>query len=262
MKVLIAIAFVFTIITNTALGQNFVRNSTFDDYKTFLDSNNNIVYQPQYWIYSNNKPNHPIYVSSARVLNKTLRNNFHPEADKIMQGQLINYISVLVLPNTQKAFTELIEPLQAGQKYQIQIDIKIFSQSNCISDLLVGFMDSLKMMDTCMYKIRLPIPDTASFDYFFKNWLTIRNEFVAKGNEKVFVISAGNPNDYLKIIQSNPFKYIVSGYYGNCKLKYFVDNIRLSQIYNNVKMEENRLNLKSFDSLNIGEKHYFTKYLF
>lgn len=256
----------------SAHAQNLINNPKFDDYTTFLDSNNRIVYQPNSWYYNLKTPNHPIYFSSDMYLNnnkvmmpnhpiyfhsniyedKSFRYIYHPDSNLIKQGQKSNYISILILPNTQRAYTELIEPLKAGRKYHLQIDIKAYDQSTCISDLLVGFNDCLKCtIDSSLYQLRLAIPDSSSSSSYFDDWHTLNTNFIAKGNEKVFVVSSGSPDDYKKIIDSNLNKYLIYDYRwsSSYKLLYFVDNIILSEI----NVNQDTLVAQRYDFLDIGE---------
>lgn len=232
--------------------QNFIKNYNFDNYKTFLDNNKNLVYQPEYWYYNNSNPNHPIYFSTDRFLNKSLNDNFHPDSLLIKQGQKVNYISILILPNTQKVYSELIEPLHKGKTYRLQVDIKTYDQSNCISDLLVGFKDCIKCdMDSCLYKLKLSIPNSVDYNYLLHNWLTLSTDFVAKGNEKVLLISAGSPENYIKIINSNlsKFCYSDSHWSSTFSLLYFIDNVILTEIED----KKDTLDIKRFNSLEKGE---------
>jgi outer membrane protein OmpA-like peptidoglycan-associated protein len=236
---------------NSINAQNLVNNPTFDTYYTYPDSNNNIVYHPDFWYYSLSTPNHPIYYSADRFLDKAITNNPHPDAELILQGQKINYISILILPNTQKAYTVFKEQLKRGCRYHLSIDIKAFVQSNCLSDLLVGFDECLDCHeDSDLYQIRLSIPDSLANEFLYNNWLTVSKDFTANGKEKVMVISAGSKEDYLKIVNSNPDKFIIRRFDGPYRLKYLVDNIYLAPV------EESRNDSsfkESLDSLRIGE---------
>lgn len=226
--------------------QNLIRNSSFDSYSTYIDSNNHFIYQPQYW-YHKNIPSHPIYYSSDRFLNDTLPNSFHPDAALINQGFRLNYISVLILPDPQRTYTSLAEPLKKGQRYKLKVDIKALDQSNYLSDLLVGFKDCMNgNMDSCLYQLKLSIPDSLCNDALFDKWITLSADFTAKGNETVFVISAGSPEDYLKIVNSNLDKYRIRLFQGPFRLKYFIDNVILTPANDGLPANE-------FDSLRVGE---------
>jgi len=234
--------------------QNLIKNPKFDDYSTSLDSNSNIVYQPDFWRYNLKTPNHPIYYSAARVLNPSITNNFHPEADLVRSGQKINYISILLLPNTQRAYTELVEPLQAGRRYHLQVDVKVYDQSNCISDLIVGFKNSLDSnMDTCSYKLRLPFSNSINYDSLFLSWITLSSDFIAQGNEKVLIISAGSPQEYTGIIKSYKDKFIINRYNNKLTLKYFIDNVSLTPFESEIKRKEYVFYSKNLDSMKMGE---------
>jgi outer membrane protein OmpA-like peptidoglycan-associated protein len=236
------------LIEASTIAQNLINNPKFDDYSTYLDSKDNLIYQPDYWYYNIKNLNHPIYYSSARFLNKSLNNNSHPDADLIQKGQQVNYIGIVILPKPQKAYTALKEPLKKGQKYHLKVDIKANALSNCISDLLVGFKDCLDCnIDSALYQLRLVIPDSVSIDSLVHNWLTLNSDFTASGNEKVFVISAGSAKDYINIIDSNPEKFQIDLNHSYYWLKYFIDNISLTENKNDSSFAVR------IDSLNIGQ---------
>jgi outer membrane protein OmpA-like peptidoglycan-associated protein len=251
------------LICNETLCQNLILNPTFDDYVTYLDSNNRKVYQPKHWFYEGQRLNHPVYFSSARILDPTVKLKFHPEAELIKQGNHINYISVLVLPNTQRTYTYLKEPLEKGKKYKVSIDIKVYDQSNCLSDLIVGFLDTINETNVDYSQtVRLSLPDSVPFDQFCNNWVTLEQQFVAKGDENIFVISAGTPRNYLDIVKSNPEKFQVYYRRNTYQLKFLVDNIRLVPIDSFVVKKETDLNQYNLESLNLGESIILTNAYF
>ncbi|KAB2869818.1 MAG: OmpA family protein [Bacteroidales bacterium] len=260
----IAYLFLFSIlIGNQLFGQNLILNPTFDDYISYLDSNRRRVYQPKHWFYEGQRLNHPVYFSSARVLDPTVKTKFHPEAELIRQGNHINYISVLVLPNTQKTYTYLKETLEKGKKYKINVDIKVYNQSNCLSDLIVGFWDTIKEKDNDYSQtVRLPVPDSVPFDLFCNNWITLEQQFVANGDEKIFVISAGTPMDYMDIVKSNPEKFQVYYRRNTYQLKFLVDNIRLAPIDSFLLVKESLLNQQNLELMKQGESIVLTNVFF
>jgi len=225
--------------------QNLILNPKFDDYSTYLDINRNLVYQPNYWYYDLENKNHPIYYSKDRFLNKALEYNFHPDADLVLQGQTLNYISILLLQNTQKAYTVLKEPLKKNHRYRLQFDIKAYKQSNCLSDILVGFKDSIDFKnETSNYRVQLTFPDSSKESLFY-SWYTTSCNFTALGNEKVVVLGDGSSDEYKQIIKSNPKKFFYSYNGGTYMVKYFIDNLYLSEI--------DSINVDRIDSLKIGD---------
>jgi len=241
----------FIFITEILLNaQNLINNSEFDNYTTFLDSNNNLVYQPDYWYYDTKTLDHPIYYSSDRFLNKSLINNFHPDSMLIKLGQKVNFISIFILPNTQTVYTTLKEQLKEGQKYHLIIDIKAFEQSNCISDLLVGFKECLNCtMDSSLYQLQLKVPDSLTKDFLSHNWLTLKADFIAVGKERVLALSSGSSKDYIKILNSNRNRFKKSPDQGSLRLKYYIDNVKLTAI----NCKNDNMFLERMDSLNLGE---------
>ncbi|HSA04122.1 MAG TPA: OmpA family protein [Tenuifilaceae bacterium] len=251
------------LIGNQTLGQNLILNPTFDDYVTYLDSNNRKVYQPKHWFYEGQRLNHPVYFSSARFLDPTIKTKFHPEAELIRQGNHINYISILLLPNTQKTYTYLKEPLERGKKYKINVDIKVYNQSNCLSDLLVGFLDTINEIKVDYSQIvKLSLPDSVPFDQFCNNWVTLEQQFVANGDEKIFEISAGTPRDYTDIVKSNPEKFQIYYRRNTYQLKFLVDNIRLVPVDSFLVKKESDLNQHNLESLKLGESIILTNVYF
>jgi len=235
----------------TVSGQNLINNSSFDEYFNYYDTNNNYVYHPSYWYYVDSLFNHPIYFSTDRFLNKTFAWNIHPDSALINKGEIANYISILILPSVQRAYTKLKEPLKKGEKYQLSIDIKAFDQSNYFSDLLVGFKDKIDdAMDSCLYQLRLVIPDSLCNENLYNNWITLSKEFIAGGKEKVLVISSGSVNDYKQIINSNKDKFLIMKYQGPPNLKYYIDNVILVES----DSTENIYYTNKFDTLKTGEK--------
>lgn len=230
-----------------AKSQNLVRNSNFDAYTTYLDSNKNVVFQPFCWFYDLKDSNHPIYISTDRFLDKSINNNFHPEADKVNNGEKLNYIALTILPKTQKAYTVLDNYLQKDHIYTVKLDIKTLSQSNCISDILIGFFDSLNY-DLIKHPnyIRLNLPDTVTLNYLNSNWLTIKTSYKASGKEKVLVLGDGNSNDYKEIINSNRRKFLDMYNGGPYHLKYFIDNVSI------IDETISNHSIKRLDSLTIG----------
>ena len=113
----------FLLIEMPTNAQNLIANPGFDAYYNYVDTKNNLVYKPDYWHYGINVRNHPIYYSTDRFLNDTIAPSFHPDAKLIKLGAKVNYISILILPDTQKAYTELKEPLRKGERYHLQVDI-------------------------------------------------------------------------------------------------------------------------------------------
>lgn len=238
----------FSVISFNA--QNLINNPYFDNYFTYIDSNKNLVYHPEYWYYKTNSPNHPIYYCADRYLNKTLKWNPHPDSVLIMRGEKINFISILIIPNVQKTYTEFKESLKKGIKYHLSFDIKAFDQSDCLSDLLVGLKDNLNYNnDSCLYQLRLTIPDSVANESLCQKWQTIGTDFVAKGIERVLVMFAGTSEDYLKMVHSNPNKFVIKYFSGQPRLKYFIDNVSLTAIENNKKNSF----AEHLDSLKVGE---------
>jgi len=233
------------------ISQNLINNSSFDDYYNYYDVNNNLVYHPTDWYYVDSILNHPIYFSTDRYLNKSFGWNIHPDSLLINRGEIANYISILILPNVHRAYTELKSSLMKGIKYYISIDIKAFDQSNYFSDLLIGFKDSVdNEMDSCLYQLCLNIPDKFCNEMLYDNWITLDTEFIATGQEKILVISSGKVRDYKRIIYSNQDKYLIMKYQGPPKLKYFIDNIILTEIVNN----QDKKYTEKFDSLEVGDE--------
>jgi outer membrane protein OmpA-like peptidoglycan-associated protein len=245
--ILILICSIFLIEISTS-AQNLISNPKFDDYTTYYDANNNVVYQPNAWHYDAKGSSHPIYYSSDRFLNNSISDNFHPDADLIRQGQKLNYLCALLLPKSQRAYTTLKEPLKKGKKYQLMIDIKAVDLSNCFSDLLVGF-SGCSGCNSDLDVLQLSLPDSLCDGSLYHNWLTLSKIFTAKGNESVFVISGGSTQDYLKIINANPGKFCISPSQNSFKLMYFIDNISLTAI----DSESDSLISVHLDSLNIGQ---------
>lgn len=238
--------FLFTAELSSA--QNLIRNSGFDSFTTYTDSNNHLIYQPEYWFHKN-IPDHPIYYSTDRYLNSSLPNSFHPDAALIKQGSKQNYISVLILPTTQRAYTSFDKPLLKGQRYTLSVDVKAINQSTYLSDLLVGFTDGINgSMDSCLYQVRLPIPDSLCNDSLYGRWITLSADYTAHGNEQVLVVCSGTPADYMKIVNSNLDKYRIR-LYQRPRLKYFVDNVILTPI----ERSKDSLFVAELDSLDIGE---------
>jgi outer membrane protein OmpA-like peptidoglycan-associated protein len=251
----IAVSVIFlTIMYDYGWTQNLINNSRFDEFSTFLDSNKNIVYQPDFWKYNQSTADHPIYYSADRVLNPAITNNFHPEAELVRKGQKINYISVVLLPHTQRAYTKLVKPLTAGYTYHLSVDVKIFNQSSCFSDLLVGFTDSIRdQADSCLNELRLPFPDIIEYDSLFEKWFTLGTSFKAKGNEKVFVVSAGSPNEYSSIVKSDRERFVINPYDSPFKCKYFIDNVVLREAVPDLEKDDVSLLKINVDSIKIGE---------
>jgi outer membrane protein OmpA-like peptidoglycan-associated protein len=240
----------FIFINNSCWGQNLINNSNFDDYFTYIDSNNNLVYHPESWHYSSKSSYHPIYFSSDRYLNRSLTWNPHPDSALIKKGFKINYISIVILPYPQKTYTVFKQGLQKNKKYHLSIDIKAFELSSCLSDLLIGFKDCLDCnIDSTLYNLKLVLPDSICNDALLHNWHTVTADFIASGEEKVLVVSAGSADDYLKIVYSNQGKYIIKDYSGTPNLKYYIDNVSLNEA--ETKNDNSYKNI--IDSLKIGE---------
>jgi len=226
--------------------QNLIQNSCFDQYYTYKDQNKNMVYAPEHWYYCDSTFNHPIYFCTERYKNKSLAWNFHPDSTIINEGGSADYISVLLLPSTQKTYTYLSEPLIIGEKYLLTIDIKAYEQSNYLADLWVGFKNSPECeSDTCSFQIKLTIPDSVCNPFLYNNWITLSKEFIAIGNDSVLLVASGSAKDYRKMVLSKKEKFQIKKYHGNPKLKYFIDNVFLYRLENNLSY--------LLDSLDIGE---------
>lgn len=249
MKDIFLHSFLVLLFVASTHAQNLIPNSRFDDYSTYLDANNNLVYQPNWWYYDLQNLNHPIYYSSDRFLNKDVIYNFHPDADLVLQGQKLNYISILLLQNTQKAYTILKEPLKKGHRYHLQLDIKAFRQSNCLSDILVGFKDTIDFKnEVSNYRVQLTFQDSAK-ESLFHRWYTTSLDFTALGNEKVLVLGDGSSDDYIQIINSNHRKFFYNYDGGPYTIKYFIDNLNLTEMAS----KNESLRIDQIDSLKIGD---------
>ncbi len=230
--------------------QDLIKNPGFDRYFKYIDSNKNLVYHPENWYYNSNTPNHPIYFCTDRFLNKTLSWNPHPDSLLIKNGQKINYISILVLPATRNASTILREPLEKGKKYNLKFDIKASNQSNCLSDVFVGFKKCLDCPnDTILYKLKFELADSVSNETLFTKWLTVSSDFTAIGREKVLTVFAGSAIDYTNIVYSNQNKYFLTPFSGPLRLKYYVDNFSLTSYESRI---DSSLEMH-LDSLKVGE---------
>lgn len=234
----------------TANAQNLVNNPAFESYTNYLDSNNILIYHPESWYYNVKGPNHPYYFSTDRYKNKSFSWNIHPDSSLIRRGYQVNYISIVIMPNVQRAYTELKGQLKKGNKYQIKVDVRPSIQSNCLSDILVGFKDCLNCcMDSFLYQVKLNIPDSINIDSLYNKWITLKTNFIAKGVEKVLVISAGTSKDYYQMVYSDLNKYMLN-YEEKPRLKYYIDNVYLAED------EMNFINthfVDKIDSIEIGE---------
>lgn len=251
MKLIFFIFTVFFLSSSFSHGQNLIKNPQFDEYYNYYDKNGNLVYYPKHWHYVDSFLNHPIYYSTDRYLNKAIKQNLHPDSASINRGEIANYISLTIIPDVQRAYTVLEQPLEAGKNYRFNIDIKAFRKSNFFADLLVGFKDTVdNRMDSCLYQLRLVIPDSLCFENLYFQWLTLTTNFEATGKEKVVVISSGSPLDYKKMIDSNIDKFMIISMGGPRRLRYVIDNLSLTKIEN----ETEKLYTAKYDSLKAGEK--------
>jgi hypothetical protein len=212
-------------------GQNLVRNSGFDEYYNYYDTNNNLVYHPSYWSYVDSLLNHPIYFCTDRYLNKPLKWNIHPDSLVINKGGSANYISVVLLPYVQRAYTQLKEPLKKGMKYSISADVRLSERSNYTSDILIGFNTHATNFDSSLYTIQLKIPDSLCNPHIYYNWITLETEFNAKGGERFLVIGGGNITDYKRIVFTDNKKFLLTPFQGPPKIKYYIDNITVEARY-------------------------------
>lgn len=232
-------------------GQNLIKNPKFDEYYNYYDKNGNLVYYPTNWHYVDSLFNHPIYYSTDRYLNKSIKQNLHPDSASINRGEIANYISITIIPNVQRAYTVLKKPLEAGKYYRLNIDIKAYRNSNYFADLLVGFKDTVdNRMDSCLYQLRVVIPDSLCFENLYYKWLPLTTDFEATGKEKVMVISSGSSSDYKKMIDSNIEKFMIISMGGPRRLRYVIDNLSLTKI----ETETEKLYTEKYDSLKAGEK--------
>lgn len=251
MKLIFFIFTVFFLPLPFSQGQNLIKNPKFDDYFNYYDKNGNLVYYPKHWHYVDSLFNHPIYYSTDRYLNKAIKQNLHPDSASINRGEIANYISLTIIPTVQRAYTVLEKPLEAGKNYRFNIDIKAFKNSNFFADLLVGFKDTVDTrMDSCLYQLRLVIPDSLCFENLYYKWLTLTTDFEATGKEKVMVISSGSSSDYKRMIDSNLEKFMIISMGGPRRLKYVIDNLSLTKI----ETETEKLYTAKYDSLKVGEK--------
>lgn len=242
-----SIIFLFLTATNA---QNLVSNPGFENYVNYVDSNNILVYHPESWYYNAKGPNHPYYFSTDRYKNKSFSWNIHPDSSLIRRGYQVNYISIIIMPSVQRAYTELKEQLKKGKKYQIKVDIRPSIQSNCLSDLLVGFKDCLDCcMDSFLYQVKLNVPVSINIDSVYSKWITLKTNFVATGEEKILVISAGTSKDYYQMVYSDLNKYMLN-YEQKPRLKYYIDNVHLVEDQMN-SIDTNFVN--KIDSIGIGE---------
>ena len=146
--------------------QNLVNNPNFESYITYNDSNNNIVYAPKYWYYNIKERTHPIYFSANRFLDKRISNNYHPESKLIQEGKMINFVSLPLLPDPKKVYTELNSYPIAGETYHFKMKVKAAKRSNCLSDIFIGFKDSSNYnSDSLSSQLQLTIPDSVSNEY-------------------------------------------------------------------------------------------------
>ena len=250
-KILKAISFhaMFCTTLFSASAQNLIRNPSFDACYNYYDLNHNLVYQPKDWYYTDSLFNHPIYFSTDRYLNKSLSWNVHPDSARINRGEISNYISVTVLPNTQSTITDLKESLKKNTRYRFSLDIKASEQSNYFSDILVGFKSSPgPNLDSCLYRIRLEIPDSLCDERLYHEWITLSTVFTATGQEKYMLVLAGTPKAYLEIIHANPEKFLITRFQGPPKIKYYVDNISLTENVSEPKI------VTKFDTLKTGDR--------
>jgi outer membrane protein OmpA-like peptidoglycan-associated protein len=243
--------------------QNLVRNPGFEHYFNYTDNNFNLVFHPEHWYYNPTSTNHPIYFCADRFKNRKMPWNPHPDSSKILAGDNLNYISILILPSTQKAYTKFVSPLSAGKRYRLSIDIRAMDQSNYLSDLLVGLKEKNRNLDSCLYNLQLVLPDSICNEAIYERWITLETEFIAQGKEEELVIAGGSPTDYNKIISSDPEKYQLRRYQGPARLKYYVDNIDLSPMEDSLPVQSiNKPDiLKSGKSLILDNIYFdFDKY--
>lgn len=244
--ILISVGLFACVFTNA---QNLIRNPSFDACYSYYDLNHNLVYQPVDWFYIDSPFNHSIYFSTDRYLNNSLPENLHPDSAIINRGGISNYLSIMIFPGVQKPYTALLQPLKADAKYRISMDIKAMVQSNYFSDILMGFkVEPGPILDSCLYHVKLVIPDSLCTEQLYEKWITLSTEFTAIGNEKLLVVNSGSLKAYREIIDANPEKFQIERFQGPPKLKYFIDNITLREI--TLPSETTTV----FDSLKTGDR--------
>ncbi len=250
------ILFVLFLISENAYAQNLIENSGFDACYQFYDLNHNLVYQPVGWFYPDSQFNHPVYFSTDRYLNKTLFNNLHPDSALIHRGGIANYISATVFPSVQKTYTELAVPLKRGTQYRISLDVRASEQSNYFSDFFVGLKSTLApKIDSCLYQVRLEIPDSLCNEDLFRHWVSLSADFTAAGGEKFMMLNAASPQHYRKVIETHREKYEIIRYQGPPKLKYYIDNVVLEEVL------PPPVSVTSFDTLTSGD-HFILQHIF
>jgi OmpA-OmpF porin, OOP family len=254
----IRFVFIITFLTLKIEAQNLVLNSKFDDYIIYKDENNAVIYAPKFWHYNIKNKNHPIYYCVRRFLDKSSFDgrNIHPDYRLIMEGKTdLNYISLPVLPFSEKIYTELCDSLMIGITYKLELKIRIYGNSNCFTELKAGFSKNQPdKMNSLTNPITLHINDTITLNDLH-NWVSASAEFKAIEDDKFLIIGSSGFNEYKRIVYSNPNKdQFQKSVYHN--LTYLIDNVVLTQVKNDSAL------LGHMDSLKIGETYVLENIFF
>lgn len=232
--------------------ENLIRNFQFDDYEIYMNDNNGVIYSPLYWHYETNNSSHPIYFSTDRFLNKSiLQGNTHPDSQRILQGDTLNYIGVPLLPKSEPVYSKLRCKLETGCYYELSVKIRLFGYSNCFSDLLVDFSGYHPFYyDSITQTIQLSTPDSISPDYLRDKWVNISTTFRANGNEEYIVIGANHEPEIKRIILSNIKKFDGRNeYVRDFNMSYLIDSVVLKKVY----CADSKNIFAKLDSLEIGD---------
>lgn len=252
------LCFKFTYSQNESDAKNLVQNSNFNSFLSYIDSNNKLIYAPEFWFYGNSNSSHPLYFCTDRFLNPSIITKIHPEGNAIRQGAVLNYIGLEILPKPQSIYTKLMDSLIKGNTYKLSIDVRAYGYSNSMTDLITGF--SNRETDRIeQNKIQLVLPDKLIMNDLFQHWIRLNTEFKATGNEKYLIIGSKHFQDYLDIISKNPEKYDHrERTHSKYSINYTIDNIYLEEI-NGIPINEF---IVEMDSLKVDETLILDKLYF
>jgi len=127
---------------------------------------------------------------------------------------------------------ELLKPLEAGEKYCFQMQIKL-KETNRRATTNAGVILSEEVLDfdkfTTADFLNHPAKIISADSLYLcqrENWQTISGNFVANGDERFLYIGAFPPNYKLNILQTDPID-TATLFPGAYEIYYYVDNVLL-----------------------------------
>ncbi len=245
--------------------QNLIVNPDFSDVSVFYRDGKKVY--PKHWISFHY--DYPSFEHRAKRYSE-----FPPKPGSIQKSQGV--ILLHIIKPSRGIYTELREELVSGQKYEVNVKVKIFRATvnsdfpgpirefgtyrikdstelnyNHVVDLIVRFHDVKPACppDTKEKLLFLEFPEDVTPDY--TDYINLSTTYVAEGNERYFSIGLCSTDEYISYLRKNKSDTTCYQY----KLaRYLIFNVSVLLVFDELAKDITFFDSFQSDNINLDKK--------